>query len=171
MEVYFGDESFYRLKRQNGLFYITLHVLHSGGSTDGSEIRFILDTGAYISVISRGTAIQLGFNKLPKKETILFGFGDAITADFVRIPGLIILDKTRIDVPVLIPRDMYRINPKTGEKKQMPDVLGLSVLEYYNYFINTEKNLLYLAENPAPVFYSKVLESGQGFVFPDDLEE
>jgi len=31
------------------------------------------------------------------------------------------------------------------------------------------KSLLYLAENPVPVFYSKVLESGQAFTFPDDL--
>jgi len=169
MEVYFGEDNYYILKRQNGLFYITLHVLHSGGSTEGSEIRFILDTGAYISVISRGTAIQFGFDKLPKKETVLFGFGDAITADFVRIPGLIILNKMRIDIPVLIPHDMYRINPKTGEKKQMPDVLGLSVLEYYNYFINTEKNLLYLDENPSPVFYSEILESGQAFTSPEGL--
>lgn len=33
------------------------------------------------------------------------------------------------DVPVLIPHDMYRISPKTGKKKQMPEVLGLNVLE------------------------------------------
>jgi len=168
MDVYFGDDNYYKLKRQSGLFHVTLHVLHFGGSSIGSEIKFILDTGAYISVISRGTAMQLGYDKLPKKPTVLFGFGDAKTADFVRIPGLIILDKTRIDVPVVIPHDMYRTNPKTGEKKLIPDVLGLSILEYYNYYIDTEKNILYLAENPTPTFYSYELESGQAFAATDE---
>ncbi|MCL2821031.1 MAG: retropepsin-like domain-containing protein [Oscillospiraceae bacterium] len=168
MDVYFGDDSFYILKRQGGALHITLNALHSGGTAAGSEIKFILDTGAYISIISRGTALQLGYDKLPKTPTILYGFGGAITADFVRIPGLIILGKTRVDVPVAIPHDMYRVNPKTGEKKQVPDVLGLSILEYYNFYISTEKNLLYLADNPTPTFYSKELESGQVFALPNE---
>nr|AGS53410.1 hypothetical protein [uncultured bacterium contig00025] len=84
--------------------------------------------------------------------------------DYVRIPGLLILDKLRTDVPVLIPREMYRIDEETGEKKQMQEVLGLNVLEYYNYFIDTENDRLYLQENPKPRFYKKTLASGQVFL-------
>jgi len=167
MNVFFGDDSYYELDRQNGLFYITLQALYQGSPVGGSDIKFILDTGAYLTVISRGTAKRYGFDILPKKPTILFGFGGAIPVDYVRLPGLIILGKTRVDIPVLIPHEMYRLNQETEETKQMPDVLGLNVLEYYNYYINTEKNRLYLNENPAPRFYTKELESGQTFTVPN----
>jgi len=167
MNVFFGNDSYYELDRQDGLFYITLQALYHGSPIGGSDIKFILDTGAYLTVISRGTAKRYGFDKLKSKSTVLFGFGGAIPVDFVRLPGLIILGKTRVDIPVLIPHEMYRINQETEETKQMPDVLGLNVLEYYNYYINSEKDRLYLSDNPAPRFYTNDLESGQSFTVPD----
>jgi len=168
MDIYFGDSNYYDLTRDSGLLYVTLKAIYPGSPVDGEAIDFILDTGAYLSVISRSTAIRCGFDKLPKKTTDLFGFGDAIAVDFVRIPGLIILGKTRTDIPVLIPHSMYRTNPRTGEIKQMPEVLGLNVLEYYSYYIDTENDRLFLNDNPNPRFYSKFLESGQVFTLPDD---
>jgi hypothetical protein len=168
MDVFFGNNNYYNLHRDNGLLYITLQAIYPGSPTTGVDIEFILDTGAYMTVISRGTAIRCGFDKLPKKSSLLFGFGDAIGVDIVRIPSLVILEKTRTDVPVLIPHNMYRTNPKTGEKRQMPEVLGLNVLEYYNYYIDTEHDKLYLNENPRPRFYSPSLASGQAFMLPSE---
>jgi hypothetical protein len=164
MNIYFKDDNFYNLERQEGLFYLTAKAVHEGGPVEGTNIKFILDTGAYMTVISRGTAISIGFDKLPKTKATLFGFGGGIDVDFVRIPGLKILNKLLTNVPVLIPHDMYRIHPNTGEKKQMPEVLGLNVLEYYNYYIDTERSRLYLSENSVPRFYSNALESGQAFI-------
>ena len=69
-----------------------------------------------------------------------------------------------MDVPVLIPHNMYRTNPETGETKQMPEVLGLNILEYYNYYIDSENDKLYLRENPNPRFYTNSLASGKSFV-------
>ena len=134
MDVYFGDNSYYNLERQGGLYYLTLSIFYEGGPAEGRDIKFILDTGAYLSVISRGTALLYGLDKLPKKATSLFGFSGGISADFVRIPGIRILDEVRTDVPVLIPHDMYRFNPVTKENKRMPEILGLNILEYYNYY-------------------------------------
>ena len=171
MDVYFGDDSYYDLERKNGLYHVSLSILFEGGPVDGREVDFILDTGAYLSVISRGTAVRYRLDKLPKKTTSLFGFGGGISADFVLIPGFRILGKTRTDVPVLIPHDMYRINPETGEKKLLPDVLGLNLLEYYNYYIDTENDRIYLNDNPNPRFYSKELASGQSFLSQDYTEE
>ena len=170
MDIYFGDDCYYNLERIDGLFYLTLHIIYEGSPIDGDEIKFILDTGAYLSVISRSTAIRCGLDKLPKRTTNLFGFGGGISADFIRIPGFRIFEKTRTDVPVLIPHDMYRIHPETGEKKLMPDVLGLNVLEYYNYYIDTENDRIYFNENPNPRFYSKIFASGQSFLSPDYTE-
>ena len=166
MDVYFGDSNYYDLVRDSGLFYVTLKAVYPESPANGEAIDFILDTGAYLTVISRGTASRCGFDKLPKKTAEVFGFGDAISVDFVRIPGLIVLGKTITDVPVVIPHVMYRTNPKTGEKRQMPEVLGLNILEYYNYYIDTEHDKLYLNENPNPRFYSDFLESGQIFSLP-----
>ena len=164
MNVFFGDKDYYDIERRGGLLYVTLQILYSGSPAQGTDIKFILDTGAYMTVISRGTAIRRGFDNLPKAVTTLYGFGGGIEVDFVRIPGLKILDKLHTDVPVLIPHDLFRIHEKTKEKKQMPEVLGLNVLEYYNYYIDTENDRLYLSENPNPRFYSKNLASSQVFL-------
>jgi hypothetical protein len=164
MDVFFGDNNFYNLERQDGLLYVTLQAIYSGSSTTGTDIRFVLDTGAYMTVISRGVAIRRGFDKLPKTTTTLHGFGGKVAVDFVRIPGLIILGKLRSDVPVLIPHEQYLIDTDTGEERQTQDVLGLNVLEYYKYYIDPEENRLYLKDNPNPVFYSDELKSGQVFV-------
>jgi len=171
MDIYFGDDNYYDLERISGLFYITLHILYEGSPVDGDELKFILDTGAYLSVISRSTAIRCGLDKLPKKTTNLFGFGGGINADFVRIPGIRILGKTRTDVPVLIPHDIFRVHPITKEKRRIPEVLGLNLLEYFNYYIDTENDRLYLKDNPNPRFYSNEFESGQVFLSQDYTEE
>jgi len=163
MDVYFGDSDWYKLERQGGLLYVTLRVLYAGGPADGTEVKFILDTGAYLTVISRGTAVRRGYDKLPKRTTTLFGFSGGVMADYVRIPGMIIKKRTRTDVPVLIPHDMYRTDPVTNEKKQLQDVLGLNVLEYYNYYVDSENDRLYLRDNPNPKLYDELLESGQVF--------
>jgi len=162
MIVNFDDKSFYVLESENALLHVTLRAIHENSPNEGTKIRFIFDTGAYLTVISRGTAIKCGFDKLPKTTTYLFGFGGGLDVDFVRIPGLMVLNKLISNVPVLIPHDEYRKHK--NEKKLIPDVLGLNVLEYYNYFVDTENGRLYLKENPTPRFYSSTLASGQTFL-------
>ena len=168
MDAYFGDDNFYKLERKEGLLYITLHTIYAGSPAEGVELKLILDTGAYMTVLSRGTAIKHGFDKLPKTVTSFTGFGGNVAVDFIRIPGLLILGRLRQDVPVLVPHDMYCIDEKTGKPKQMQEVLGLNVLEYYNYFVNTENDRLYLQENPNPRFYRPELASGQVFTARKD---
>jgi hypothetical protein len=158
LNVSFADNVFYKLERQEGLLYVTLPIFYEGSPPSGTEIKFILDTGSFLSVISRGTALRYGLDKLPKKPTTLFGFGGGIDVDFVRIPKLKVL-REHHGVPVLIPHEMYRTHPKTGEKRPMPEVVGLNVLEYYNYYIDTENDRLYLRENPIPRFYDPKLAS------------
>jgi predicted aspartyl protease len=163
MNAFFSDDSYYELERQEGLLYVTLRAIYVGSASEGAKLRFVLDTGAFMTVLSRGTAIDCGFDQLPATETTLTGFGGTVKVDFVRIPGLLVLDKLFTDVPVLIPHDKYRVDETTGEKKQMQEVIGLNVLEYYNYFIDTENDRLYLRVNPKPRFYKQALASGQVF--------
>ena len=104
MNVYFGDKNYYDLERQGGLLYVTLQIIYAGSSAQGTDIKFILDTGAYMTVISRGTAIRRGIDKLPKTAATLYGFGGGIDVDYVRIPGLSILGKFHTSVPVCGPQ-------------------------------------------------------------------
>jgi len=55
------------------------------------------------------------------------------------IPGFIIGGKKLTGVKVAVPH----------EDTEM-DILGLNVLEYFKYFIDTEKDEIYFSENPTP---------------------
>ena len=163
MDIHFNDSSFHDLERKNGLLYLTVQAIHEGSSNEGTDIKFILDTGAYMTVISRGTAMQCGFDRLPKTEVTLYGFSGGVAADAVRIPGLRVMGKIYTDVPVMIPHDLYRVSPDTGEKKQMAEVLGLNILGYYDYYVDSSESRLYLKETHTPYFYDDKLKSGQVF--------
>jgi hypothetical protein len=167
MIINFNETNYYKLVRKDGLFTIKLQAVYEGSTYDGTDISFILDTGAYLTVISRSTAIMCGFDKLPKMRATLFGFSGGIAADFVRIPGLRLLDRLHTDVPVLIPHDLYRINPDTGEKKQLLEVLGLNILGYYDFYVDSTSDRLYLKETQQPKFYNDILKSEQVFVVDD----
>jgi len=153
LTVHFDDRSSLKLYRQDGHYFITVRAVHRGGELEGTRINFIFDTGAFISVISRKTAVLCGFDKLPKKPAELRGFTGAEPADFVVIPGLRLLDNLITDVPVLIPKD------STSDH----EVLGLNVLEYFKYYVDTENDRLYLCLNPNPKPYDGTLSCGQIF--------
>jgi len=158
MTVLFDDNNSLDIQRIGGHLYITICALYANNDIDGTEISFILDTGAFITVISRDIANRFGYNKLPKVPGKIKGYSGEASADFVRIPGLKILDPFIFNVPVLIPH--------STDLKQ--NILGLNVLEYFNYFINTANDKIYFSENPSPRHYNPLLASGGVFdVHPD----
>ena len=102
MTVSFTNNLFLILRREEGHFYLLTHIFHEKSPNKGRPLNLILDTGAYITVLSRRTAILCGYNKLPLKTITLNGFGgNGEPADVVRIPGLRLLDKLVTDVPVI----------------------------------------------------------------------
>jgi len=162
MTVFFGDESFLKLERQDGHFYVRLRVIYTGGDIDGVEVPFILDTGAFLTVISRVTAVHFGFDKLPKAQSKIKGYSGEETADFIRIPSLKVLDSLITDIPVLIPHN----------RALKQNILGLNVLEYFNYHVDTENDKFYLSVNPNPRHYNDMLACGGIFeIKPNDLKE
>jgi predicted aspartyl protease len=42
--------------RHGGHYYVTIFAVYSGHDADNEKINFILDTGAFITVVSRDTA-------------------------------------------------------------------------------------------------------------------
>lgn len=158
MTVTFRENDFITLRREGGHLYLFAQLYYEGVSDDGSLVNFILDTGAYLTVLSRRTAIRCGYDKLPSTVVTINGFGGSgEPADVVRIPGLKILDKFVTDVPVLIPHG----------KDLTQEVLGLNVLEYFNYYVDTENTRLYMKLNPTPIPYDTMIACGKIFtIFP-----
>ena len=168
MTVNFNPEHFYKLRRKEGHLLVTLQALYENSPAMGEEVNFILDTGAYLTVLNRGTAITCGYDKLPKKTTYIRGYSGKEPADLVYIQGLKILGKVMTHVAVLIPHSLYSADPETGEKRQFQEVLGLNVLEYFNYFIDTENDMLHMKWNPTPKPYSKALACGEIYTVQPD---
>jgi len=159
MTVYFDDKNSLDIKRIGGHLYVNISAIYAGGDIDGTELSFILDTGAFITVISRDIASRLGYDKLPKMPGKIKGYSGEASADFVRIPSLKVLDPFLTDVPVLIPH--------SRDLKQ--NILGLNVLEYFNYYIDTTNDKLYLSENLTPRHYNPILACGGVFpIYPKD---
>ena len=139
--------------------FIQARAFYAGGNVEGADIDLIVDTGAFMTVVSRDIAKRFGYDKLPKASSRIKGYSGEASADFVRIPGLKILDTLFTDVPVLI--------PNSSDLKQ--NILGLNVLEYFNYFFDNENDRLYLNANPNPRPYNALLACGGIFaVSPDD---
>ena len=140
------------IKRHGGHYYVTLRAIYNSSDNAYTEkIDFILDTGAFITVISRDIAELFGYDKLPKIPSKIKGYTGEAPADFVRIPGLKVLNIELVDVPVLIPYN----------KELKQNILGLNVLEYFEYSIQTKKDKMYISLNTNPKHYHKILECGQ----------
>ena len=154
MTITFKDNDFVSLRKEEGHLYLFAKLFHEGATDEGSLVNFILDTGAYLTVVSRRTAMRCGFDKLPSTEVTINGFGgDGEPADVVRIPGLRILNRLITDVPVLIPH----------RKDLTQEVLGLNVLEYFNYYVDTENDRIYMKINPNPKPYDLMVACGEIF--------
>jgi clan AA aspartic protease (TIGR02281 family) len=143
------------IKRHGGHYYVTLRAIYNTSDKAYAEkIDFILDTGAFITVISRDIAELFGYDKLPKIPSKIKGYTGEAPADFVRIPGLKILNTELYDVPVLIPHN----------KELKQNILGLNILEYFEYLIETNNDKIHIRLNPNPRQYHKILECGQVIV-------
>ncbi|MDR2569571.1 MAG: retroviral-like aspartic protease family protein [Oscillospiraceae bacterium] len=143
------------INRRGGHYYVTLRAIYNTSDKAYAEkVDFIFDTGAFITVISRDIAELFGYDRLPKIPSKIRGYTGEAPADFVRIPGLKILNTELVDVPVLIPHN--------NELKQ--NILGLNVLEYFEYSIETKNDKMHIGLNANPRHYHKILECAQVIV-------
>ncbi len=149
LNVYFDDDNYIELKRSNGHFYLSVPIVRVGSNLD-EHINFILDTGAYITVISRRTAKRCGYDKIkPSGIVQLSGFTGSEPADLIEIPAMKIGGKVLLGVKVLIPH----------RPEFHAEVLGQNVLEYFEYYLNTGNDRIYFKENLSPKPYDKLLSS------------
>jgi clan AA aspartic protease (TIGR02281 family) len=123
----------------DGHRHIEIPVFYEKGSYSNHAVDFIFDTGAYLTVLTRKTARRFGFDKIvPIRTNIpLTGFADSrCTGDMVAIPRMLIGGRMLGDVKVAVPH----IDTED-------DILGLNVLEHFNYLIDNTNDKIYFSDN------------------------
>ena len=103
-----------------------------------NSIFFILDTGAFVTIINKRTAKSLKIDLLPIKvsDHPLGGFAGCTKVDLIEVPQLIIGDRTITDVIVAVP-----------QIETTQNILGLNVLEYFRFYIDTDNNYIYFQDS------------------------
>ena len=78
----FGDDCHY---------YLEMPVLYDEENFLNEKVHFMIDTGAFITVINKATSGLLAFDKLPSivEGFSLTGFAGKCTASIKEIPGLV----------------------------------------------------------------------------------
>jgi predicted aspartyl protease len=129
--------------REGGHIYIFANFI-TGTST--YSLSFIVDSGAYISVLSRNNAKRIGLPLTGKPSANLLGFDknqQPSKAEVITVPRICVGKYLIDDVKVLVPLD----------DRLTIEVLGENVLEYFNYVTDHEKDRIYFSKNPNPKPY------------------
>ncbi|MDR2598804.1 MAG: retroviral-like aspartic protease family protein [Oscillospiraceae bacterium] len=126
------------LYKPDGHRHIRVPIFFDKNSYSNDTVDFIFDTGAYLTVLTQKTASIFGFDKITpiQRKIPLTGFADShCEGDFIEIPGMLLGGKRLEDVKVAIPYVTISDN-----------ILGLNVLEYFNYFIDSNNDKIYFSE-------------------------
>jgi predicted aspartyl protease len=143
------------ITRKDGHIFLKIGFV-SFNQQSNKGLTAMLDSGAYLTVISADTATRYGFNNLPYKNVDLRGFTGSTPAKLITVPGLMIAGWVITQVNMLVPIDA---NIKTV-------VLGQNVLEYFNYRVNHDEDRIYFDKNPNPKPQPKYIDLvGCGDVF------
>jgi len=79
-------------KRTNGHAYLKLNVVCKG-STETDTIRFVYDTGAYLTVINKEVYQWFSLDKLPRTEATIGSYNGSTPSFLFQIPGLKVGEK------------------------------------------------------------------------------
>jgi predicted aspartyl protease len=131
-ELTFGDD---------GHYHMIVPIFYETDSYTSYKADFVFDTGAYITVMTRETAERLGFlNSHNLIENVpLKGFAGECLADIKEIPGLFLGGRFFENVKVAVPHEATDMN-----------ILGLNVIDYLKFFVDTEYDRICFILNPQP---------------------
>ena len=122
---------------EDGHRHLFIPIFYEAGSNSNNTADFILDTGAYLTVLTKRTSTSFGFDKLKplSKNVSLTGFeGSKVEGDLIEIPML--FGGRRIIAKVVVPYVDTEDN-----------ILGLNILEHFNYLIDSTNDMIYFADN------------------------
>jgi len=124
---------------EDGHRHVDVPLFYDKDSYSNEQVDFVFDTGAYLTVLTPLTAELFGFDKITPIQTNipLAGFADSkCSGDLIEIPGMLLGGKRLVDVRVAIPY-----------LDTEDDILGLNVLEYFNYLIDSTNDRIYFKDN------------------------
>jgi len=124
---------------EDGHRHVDVPLFFDKDSYSNEQVDFVFDTGAYLTVLTKFTAEQFKFDKITPIQTNipLTGFADSkCSGDLIEIPGMLIGGKRLVDVRVAIPY----IDTED-------DILGLNVLEYFDYLIDSSGDKIYFSDS------------------------
>lgn len=143
----YKEWQFSEIEREDG--HMVVDVAVYANDVNISKIDLVFDTGAYITVVSRETArkarLPLGMG-IPAK---LQGFSNEqapIAGELIEVPRIMLGKHFVYDVKVAVPLEDIAV----------AEVLGENVLEYFNYTVDHEKDVIYFKKNPKPKPYINV---------------
>lgn len=140
----FKEWQFSEFTRRNGHMIVRVSVLSD--ETSSSSVRLIFDTGAYLTVISRPTARKIKLPLGKGKHLRVRGFlGEQgyVDGELVEISRIMLGKHFIHDVKILVPLTDVAIT----------EVLGENILEYLNYVVDHDKDVIYFKKNPNPKRY------------------
>ena len=142
-------------------YHLYVPTLFSFEGFANDRVNFIFDTGAFLTVLARETAALFGFIEqfTTQSNVPLSGFAGECLADIKEIPGFIIGGRKIEGVKVAVPHIDTGIN-----------ILGLNIIEYFKYYVDTETDEIYFAENKTPVI-PKELQAKKIYVVSRPYED
>jgi len=119
-------------------YYLDVPVFYNIENYLNERVQFLFDTGAYITIINRATSALFEFDRLPSiiDEFPLTGFAGSCNASVKVIPWMAIGGRLLKGVKVAIPHEVTKHN-----------ILGMNVLDYFKYFIDSESNKIFFSDN------------------------
>jgi predicted aspartyl protease len=140
----FNDWHYSEYEREGGHMIVSLVVFAS--DTKAADVKLIYDTGAYVTVFSRTTAMRLGLALGTGKPATLKGFNNehgTIAGELIEIPRLMIGKYFVYNVKAVVPL----------EDVVVAEVLGENVLEYFNYVVDHDRDMIFYQKNSNPKPY------------------
>ena len=131
-------DKIYLVFGEDAHYYIDLLVIYNTELNLSKKIRFMVDTGAYLTVINNFTANELEHTLWKSITTSipLAGFAGSTTATLKEMPKIVIGDRTLIGAKVAIPHDDTKQN-----------ILGMNILEHFAFFMDTDNMYMYFVDN------------------------
>ena len=147
-EFFEGHRLFYSL--DNGHLICTCKTLNHVTNKE-ADIKFIHDTGAFISTLSKDQYELLDFNKIEvDRHNVELGSYNSISKGLVfTLPFLFVANFTVINVQVFVPYSY----------KHKQNLLAMNVLGLFNQYIETNTSSIYLKPHNAKVDFRLIAES------------
>ncbi|MCL1885101.1 MAG: retropepsin-like domain-containing protein [Defluviitaleaceae bacterium] len=105
------------------------------------QLNIILDTGAFMTLLDKDAAISSGYEIIEERGCIISGFSEkGLVCDLRKIPTLVFAGFKIKDVIIATPHE---------DDIGAAEVLGMNILENFNFHIDIETEEIYLNKRGA----------------------